>query len=140
MSYNKARVEKEWIKWKNAEEQRLRELGVEEEIVQRLHAYDWEVFKSDRRYYEKLIDTDRYPLIEESSHRIHTIQELLDEIEDELLLSVLRKEDEKTLKIVVWKLDGYTSEDISRKLKISVNAVNLRMSHLKKKLKKYLHG
>lgn len=35
MSYNKARAEKKWIKWKNAEEQQLRELGVDEEIIQR---------------------------------------------------------------------------------------------------------
>ena len=52
MSYNKAQAEKKWLKWKNAEEQQLREMGVDEEIIQRLHTYDWEVFKSDRRYYE----------------------------------------------------------------------------------------
>lgn len=40
MSYNKARAEKEWFRWKNAEEQQLRELGVDEEIIQRLHTYD----------------------------------------------------------------------------------------------------
>lgn len=140
MSYNKARAEKKWLKWKNAEEQQLRKLGVAEEIIQRLHTYDWEVFKSDRRYYEKLTDTNMYPVAEEKTHRIHTVQELLDEIEDEALLSALRQEDEKTLEIIIWKLDGYTSEDISRKLKISVNAVDLRMSRFKKKLKKYFYG
>lgn len=135
MSYNKARAEKQWLKWKNTEEKQLRELGVAEEIIQRLHTYDWEVFKSDRRYYEKLSDTDMYPVTEEKPRRIHTVQELLDEIADEALLSALRKEDEKTLQIVIWKLDGYTSEEISRKLKISVNSVDLRMSRFKKKLK-----
>lgn len=66
MSYNKARAEKEWLRWKNAEEQQLRELGVDEEIIQRLHTYDWEVFKSDRRYYEKLSDTSLYSVTEEN--------------------------------------------------------------------------
>lgn len=33
MAYNKAWAEKKWIKWKNAEEQQLRELGVDEEII-----------------------------------------------------------------------------------------------------------
>lgn len=28
MAYNKARAEKEWLKWKNEEEAKLRELGV----------------------------------------------------------------------------------------------------------------
>ena len=36
MSYNKAQAEKKWLKWKNAEEQQLREMGVDEEIIQRL--------------------------------------------------------------------------------------------------------
>ena len=40
MSYNKARAEKKWYKWKEAEEKKLRELGVDEETVQRLHTYD----------------------------------------------------------------------------------------------------
>ena len=131
MSYNKARAEKKWLKWKNTEEEQLRELGVDEEIIQRLHTYDWDVFKSDRRYYEKLSDTDLYSMQDKKVHRIHTVQELLDEIEDEVLYP-LCKEDEKTLEDCYVKLDGYTSEDISRKLKISANAVDLRMSRLKK--------
>lgn len=32
MAYNKARAEKKWLKWKEAEEKKLRELGVDEEI------------------------------------------------------------------------------------------------------------
>lgn len=33
MSYNKARAEKEWLKWKEAEEKKLRELGVDEDTI-----------------------------------------------------------------------------------------------------------
>ena len=29
MAYNKARAEKKWLKWKEAEEKKLRELGVD---------------------------------------------------------------------------------------------------------------
>ena len=36
MAYNKARAEKKWLKWKEAEEKKLRELGVDEETIQRL--------------------------------------------------------------------------------------------------------
>ena len=45
MSYNKASAEKQWRAWKEAEEKQLRALGVEEDTVQRLRAYDWEEFK-----------------------------------------------------------------------------------------------
>lgn len=138
MSYNKARAEKEWLRWKNTEEEQLRELGVDEEIIQRLHTYDWDVFKSDRRYYEKLSDTELYPVQQEKPRRIHTVQELLDEIENEYLLTVLQEEDEMTLEIVLYKLDGYTNDEISKKCGISANAVKLRMWKFKKKLKKFL--
>ena len=138
MSYNKARAEKEWLRWKNAEEHQLRELGVDEEIIQRLHTYDWEVFKSDRRYYEKLSDTSLYSVTEEKTRSLHTVQELLDEIENERLFTVLQAQDEMTLEIVLYKLDGYTYDDISKKCGISANAVKLRMWKFKKKLKKFL--
>ena len=138
MSDNKARAEKEWLRWKNAEEQQLRELGVDEEIIQRLHTYDWEVFKSDRRYYEKLSDTSLYSVTEEKTRSLHTVQELLDEIENEHLFTALQAQDEMTLEIVLYKLDGYTYDDISKKCGISANAVKLRMWKFKKKLKKFL--
>ena len=44
MAYNKAKAEKEWLRWKEAEEKKLRELGVDEETIQRLHTYDWAQF------------------------------------------------------------------------------------------------
>ena len=138
MSYNKARAEKEWLRWKNAEEQQLRELGVDEEIIQQLHTYDWEVFKSDRRYYEKLSDTNLYSVTEEKPRSLHTVQELLDEIENQRLFTVLQAQDEMTLEIVLYKLDGFTNDDISKKCGISANAVKLRMWKFKKKLKKFL--
>ena len=138
MSYNKAQAEKKWLKWKNAEEQQLREMGVDEEIIQRLHTYDWEVFKSDRRYYEKLSDTSLYSVTEEKTRSLHTVQELLDEIENEHLFTALQAQDEMTLEIVLYKLDGYTYDDISKKCGISANAVKLRMWKFKKKLKKFL--
>lgn len=138
MSYNKAQAEKKWLKWKNAEEQQLREMGVDEEIIQRLHTYDWEVFKSDRRYYEKLSDTSLYSVTEEKPRSLYTVQELLNEIENEHLYTALQAQDEMTLEIVLYKLDGYTNDDISKKCGISANAVKLRMWKFKKKLKKFL--
>lgn len=39
MAYNKAKAEREWLRWKEAEEKKLRELGVDEETIQRLHTY-----------------------------------------------------------------------------------------------------
>jgi len=52
MAYNKAREEKKWLLWKEAEEKRLRDLGVDEAAIQKLRKTDWEQFKSERRYQE----------------------------------------------------------------------------------------
>ena len=53
MAYNKARAEKAWLKWKAKEEKHLRELGVNEDTIQRLHTYDWEMFKAERNYQQR---------------------------------------------------------------------------------------
>ena len=54
MSYNKALAEKQWCAWKETEEKKLRKLGVDEDIIQRLHTYDWEEFRRERRYQDWL--------------------------------------------------------------------------------------
>ncbi len=50
MAYNKAKAEQEWLRKKEAEEQQLRELGMDEEKIQLLRAYDWEEFNHERQY------------------------------------------------------------------------------------------
>lgn len=53
MAYNKAKAEKEWLRWKEVEEKKLRELGVDEETIQRLHTYDWAQFNDILSWIEK---------------------------------------------------------------------------------------
>ena len=60
MAYNKARAEKKWLKWKEAEEKKLRELGVDEETIQRLHTYDWAEFNRERRYLQRQVEWSPY--------------------------------------------------------------------------------
>ena len=56
MAYNKAKAEREWIRWKEAEEKKLRELGVDEETIQRLHTYDWAQFNKERQYRQRQVE------------------------------------------------------------------------------------
>lgn len=83
-------------------------------------------------------DTSLHSATEEKPHSLHTVQELLDEIENEHLFTALQAQDEMTLELVLYKLDGYTYDDISKKCGISANAVKLRMWKFRKKLKKFL--
>ena len=54
MAYNKAREEKKWQLWKEAEEKQLRSLGVSENDIEKLRVHDWAIFNSDRRYYQRM--------------------------------------------------------------------------------------
>ena len=60
MAYNKARAEKQWLKWKEAEERKLRELGVDEDTIQRLHTYDWAQFNKERQYLQRQVEWSHY--------------------------------------------------------------------------------
>ena len=56
MAYNKAKEEKKWRLWKEAEEKQLRNLGVTEDDIEQLRIHDWAIFNSDRRYYQRVHD------------------------------------------------------------------------------------
>ncbi|MEY8391162.1 sigma-70 family RNA polymerase sigma factor [Lachnospiraceae bacterium 45-W7] len=138
MSFNYGKEEKKWRLWKEAEEKQMRSLGVSEDTIEQLHTHDWAVFNSDRRYYRRLQDAGTY--LEEVAEdmvqpEVKTVDDLLNSIENEQLYQVLVQVDRLTLQIVIWKIDGYNSMEISEKCGLSVNAVNFRMWHLRKKLK-----
>ena len=60
MAYNKAKEEKKWRLWKEAEEKQLRSLGVNEDDIEKLRVHDWTIFNSDRRYYQRVQETGTY--------------------------------------------------------------------------------
>lgn len=140
MAYNKARAEKAWLKWKTEEEKHLRELGFDEDTIQRLHTYDWEMFKAERNYQQRHIDIGAFPEIASndtpSPPRNSTV--LLDEIEDERLYRLLRKTDSQTLQMLFFKSLGYTAKEIERQIGMPESMVHNRISRLRKKYKKDL--
>ena len=144
MSYNKALAEKQWRIWKEAEEKKLRKLGVDEDTIQCLHTYDWEEFNRERRYQDWVnkgmpgIDP-LYPK-PDIDIPIRDGESLLDNINSPQLFSILKDVDKKTLEILLMKICGYSSMEISRKTDLTVNAIDLRIYKLKKKIKKFLYS
>ena len=139
MAYNKAKSKKDWELWKKAEEDKMRDLGVDEATIQKLREYDWNDFNSERRFYEKLQESDNlidFIAAEEPEPYIRTVENLLDNIENQHLYQALVTVDKLTLQIVLWKMDGYNSQQISQKYSLTVEAVNFRIWHLRKKIKK----
>lgn len=141
MAYNKAREERKWRLWKEAEEKQMRQLGVDEKTIEKLREHDWAIFNADRRFYQRLQETGTYleEVAEaEQQSEITTVEDFLDSIENEQLYNLLITVDRLTLKIVLWKIVGFSSAEISEKCGLSINAINFRMWHLRKKLKNIL--
>lgn len=140
MAYNKAREEKKWRLWKEAEEKQLRSLGVSEDTIEQLRVHDWAIFNSDRRYYQRMQETGTY--LEEVAEyttppEIKTVEDFLDSIENQQLYQVLIMVDRLSLRIALMKIQGYSTREIAAYLGITEKAVYRRMDRLKEKLKKF---
>ena len=138
MAYNHGKEERKWRLWKEAEEKILRAYGVDENIIEEIRIYDRAEFNSDRRFYRRLNDMEEY--IEKVADNglnteIKTVSALLDEVENELLYAALLKVDKHTLEIVLLKMQGYSTKEISAMLQLTEKAIYKRMDRLRKKLK-----
>ena len=85
MAYNKAKAERQWLRWKEAEEKELRKLGVDEDTIQRLHTYDWAQFNKERQYLQRQVEWS--PFVDLISAQdielpVEDTQALLDSIEN----------------------------------------------------------
>ena len=130
MAYNKAKAEMEWLKWKNKEENQLRELGVDEDTIQRLHTYDWDAFKSERNY--QRLNAGSEPLeklsVVDKPKEASNLQGLLDEIENERLYAILKDTDKLTIEILLYKMQGYSIKEISKMYKIPKTTITTNSS------------
>lgn len=141
MAYNKAREEKKWRLWKEAEEKQLRSLGVNEDTIEQLRVHDWTIFNSDRRYYQRLQETGTYlDVIAEDTTlpEVKTVDDFLDSIENQHLYQVLIKVDRLTLQAIILQLQGFSIAEIAARLDMKEDTVYKRLSRLKQKIKKLL--
>ena len=116
MAYNKAREEKKWRLWKEAEEKQLRSLGVSENDIEKLRVHDWAIFNSDRRYYQRMQETGTYldELVEDTTQpEVKTVEDFLDSIENQHLYQVLIKVDRLTLQAILLQIQGYSIAEIA---------------------------
>ena len=92
MSSNHGKAEYKWKLWKEREEKILRDSGVTEDTIEAIRFYDRQAFNSDRRYYERVQETDTYlDTVAASTDQAEpkTVQDFLDYIENQELFHVL---------------------------------------------------
>lgn len=141
MAYNKAKEEKKWRLWKEAEEKQMRKLGVDESTIETLRTHDWAIFNSDRRYYQRMLETGTYleEVAEDTTQpEIKTVDDFLDSIENQRLYQVLIKVDRLTLQAILLQLQGFSVAEIALLLDMKEDAVYKRLGRLKQKIKKIM--
>ena len=111
MSYNKAREEKKWKKWKQEEEKQLREKKFSENKIQELHDYDWEVFKAERRFREKEFPSNTFQDYI-NAFEIHYLVNNINDIVEQIFSNIGKV----TLKILYLRICDYNTKEIARLL------------------------
>ena len=142
MAYNHGREERKWRIWKENEEKILRECGVDESVIEEIRLYDRADFNSNRRFYRWTNDVAEY--LEEMADRepqaeVHSVEDLLNEIENETLYQALFTVDKRTLYLLLLKMQGYSTREIAAMAGLTEKAVYKRLERLRKKLEPVIH-
>ena len=137
MAYNHGREERKWRIWKENEEKILRECGVDESTIEEIRTYDRAEFNSNRRFYRWTNDVAEYlekMVDRETQAEVHSVEDLLNEIENETLYQILLTVDKRTLRILLLKMQGYSTREIAERTGLTEKAVYKRLERLRKKL------
>lgn len=138
MKYNYEKEKLRWEKDKLLEEKLLKKNNVNHSIINMLRNYDWNDFKKERSFkthqnVTKDVFFDLKATYDEKE--INSINDLMDEIENENLYKILSKEDNITLKILVYKIQGYSTKEIANILGITIDNIYYRIKKIRKKIK-----
>lgn len=138
MKYNYEKEKLRWEKDKLLEEKLLKKNNVNHSIINMLRNYDWNDFKRERSFkthqnVTKDVFFDLKATYDEKE--INSINDLMDEIENENLYKILSKEDNITLKILVYKIQGYSTKEIANILGITIDNIYYRIKKLRKEIK-----
>ena len=139
MGFNYQKELIKWNQWKKQEEELLKALNVDDSIIKQLYDYDWEMFKTERRIrgrQDTTINTVLNNIPYYDKKEVNTIDDLLSQIENEELFNYLSTIDKETLTIILLKIFGYSTQEISKILNLSNSSIYKKIHRLRKKLKK----
>lgn len=140
MIYNKAAEEKKWKNWKSNEEKKLRDLGVPETTILELHHFDWELFKTERRFKQRQFTNFKF--IDQYASKdmelpINSIDDLLNQLDNQNLYELMKKVNHQTMEIIYLKICGFTVKEIALKLNLNEDTIRYRIRSVRKKLKNF---
>lgn len=141
MAYDYKKEYLQWLAWKKGEEKIMRDLNVKEEIINELRMFDKQLFNEDRKFKRRQNVTKEQffigiPVCD--IKEISSINDILDNIENEALYHILMQCDKETLDIIMLKIMGYSVHDISIFMNIKVKAIYYKIRKLRKKISNIL--
>lgn len=138
MVYNKASEEKKWKKWKQTEEELLKQNGMPSDKILELRRYDWKDFNAERRFRKWHLtnyDILNYMAFTKLELPIRDMSDVIDQIEDTHLYQVMIHAHAQELVILYLKMYGYKNKEIASIMGVSESIVRKRLSNIRKKLK-----
>lgn len=138
MVYNKTSEKRKWEKWKQEEEELLKQNGMSDDKILELRHYDWKDFNAERRF-RKWQLTNYYNIACMSSTDfdlpLRDMSDVIDQIEDVNLYQVMLHIHTHDLAILYLKMCGYKNKEIAKIMGISESMIRKRLSNIRKKLK-----
>lgn len=138
MAYNGLKEYYKWRRWKDNDEKTLRKHGVDEETIAKIRDFDRITYNSDNRFYKRLNDMGEFYeeiIPDKSKDEITSVEQLLQEVENPKMYKILKKASERTLQIILMRVQGYSVKDISEIIHISKASIYERITTLRNKLK-----
>ena len=138
MAYNYNKEYAKWKRWKEKEEELLKQHDASNKMITELRKYDWSQFNADRRYKRhQNVTNDIFFTISPQDFRkdFYTVDDILDSIEDEALYEYLKEEDPKLLSVILLKTQGYSIKEISQITNLPVSTIYQKTAKIKKNFK-----
>lgn len=126
MGYDYKKEYMRWKEWKDKEEKLLRQHHFNEQKIEELHEFDLKQFNAERRFRRnqnvtKDIFFDMQPVHDRKD--LYSIEEVLDQLENETLFEYLKHADPIVSNIILLKQQGYNVREISQILGISMSSI-----------------
>ncbi len=135
MGYDYKKEYMRWKEWKDKEEKLLRQHHFNEQKIEELHEFDLKQFNAERRFRRnqnvtKDIFFDMQPVHDRKD--LYSIEEVLDQLENETLFEYLKHADPIVSNIILLKQQGYNVREISQILGISMSSIYRKIKKVKK--------
>ena len=153
MGFNYGREKKKFdTDWKKKSAW-YRAAGMSEDAIHTLHAFDWEQFKSERRYANHTQELPSDEVLEWMSYRVHNIyasvqtdmsddclsarHDWIEQLDTPMLVRQLRRLSQEDIELLTLLLDGYTQREIAGILGCTQPNIAQKMRRIKKVLKNF---